>query len=189
MLGLGPADARDLGRELGQDAVFVWDATGWSIHSRTHDRRVTLGRAIRPAPAEVVDLAAAVTRLGLPSEYVTLIEANTALDRALADAPWTSRRPRGRPAPWTRGRPPPRPRGSLRNVSERGRPRKKSASAILTTAIIRHLPGTKRGSFRRPSDAEHPSMTSVSLPIWLPHGGGRRHDAQEVPPSACSSLA
>lgn len=85
--GLGPDDARDLGRELGQDAVFVWDADGWSIHSCAHDRRVTLGWAIKPAPAEVVDLAAAVTRLGLRSEYVTLIEASTALDRALADAP------------------------------------------------------------------------------------------------------
>lgn len=40
--GLGPADARDLGRDLGQDAVFVWDADGWSVHSCTHDRRVTL---------------------------------------------------------------------------------------------------------------------------------------------------
>jgi len=85
--GLGPADARDLGRELGQDAVFVWDTAGWSIHSCTHDRRVTPGWTIKPAPAEVVDLAAAVTRLGLPSEYVTLIEASTALDRALSEAP------------------------------------------------------------------------------------------------------
>jgi hypothetical protein len=87
MPGLSPAEARDLGRELGQDAVFVWDTVGWSIHSCTHDHRVTLGWAIKPAPAEVVDLAAAVTRLGLPSEYVTLIEASTALDRALAQAP------------------------------------------------------------------------------------------------------
>jgi len=85
--GLGSADARDLGRELAQDAVFVWDAAGWSIHSCTHDRRVTFGWAIKRAPAEVGELAAAVTRLDLPSEYVTLIEASTALDHALSDAP------------------------------------------------------------------------------------------------------
>lgn len=49
ILGMTDADARALGHRFGQDAIFAWTPTHWTVTSCTDDRRSIHGWAARAA--------------------------------------------------------------------------------------------------------------------------------------------
>lgn len=83
---LDPERACEIGREFGQDAIFVWTPTDWQIRSCSDGGVARRGWVVLPTPPELAAIDAACRELALASPYVPLLIVHAAVNRRVADA-------------------------------------------------------------------------------------------------------
>ncbi|WP_034808480.1 DUF3293 domain-containing protein, partial [Intrasporangium oryzae] len=86
LIGIDTDATVALGRDLGQEAVFVWTREGFSLVDCATGEVVSRAWTVAPTPPALARVNEAYRALGLATPYVSLATAYAALDRALVGA-------------------------------------------------------------------------------------------------------
>lgn len=84
--GIDPARACEIGREFGQDAIFVWGPSDWRIMSCTDGTTLRRSWVVLANPPRFEAVDRAYRTLGLSSPFVPLLVVHAAVDKLVVDA-------------------------------------------------------------------------------------------------------
>lgn len=84
--GIDPTRACEIGREFGQDAIFVWGPNDWRIMSCTDGTTLRRSWAVLANPPRFEAVDRAYRALGLSSPFVPLLVVHAAVDKLIVDA-------------------------------------------------------------------------------------------------------